>query len=294
MTWPVHKSVTHGVCGHIYEVIDYYLLLKDFYNVGILIGEEISYDYKELVLYKYDLSESEIDRLIAKTIFANRPRFLIGENILFVDGLLKKHFQEGGVTLRFKNILTFRCSPESDHENLQIENVTVLQDQRIYKDDKEIAVDYIKKINFSNLHKFETSVNNVAMIYGTGNCRAIQSEMLFDILDKYCFDKYIYITNLTCDINHDKLEIYNPPVPRIFKQFNTYIYTPIMKRFDCSPRFIAECDHYGKHVIYHDIDDEYLNTDLGLKYRKRDIQAGLNTISLTHDDQIIEILNEKI
>ena len=41
MTWP--PNTDHGVSGHIYEIIDYYLLLKDHLKVGIAICENMTW-----------------------------------------------------------------------------------------------------------------------------------------------------------------------------------------------------------------------------------------------------------
>jgi hypothetical protein len=89
------------------------------------------------------------------------------------------------------------------------------------------------------------------------------------------------------------------PVKNIFERFSTYIYTPTYSVtnpkhgcFDCSPRFIAECAFYNKDIIYHNITDEYLSRDTGLKYRRHDIENNMDSIILTPQDDIINILHE--
>ena len=62
--------------------------------------------------------------------------------------------------------------------------------------------------------------------------------------------------------------------------------------FDCSPRLIAECKHYEKNVIYHNIDEQLLKVDLGLKYRRHDIENDFDSIKLKPDDKIVSILHE--
>lgn len=293
MTWPKLPNKRHGVCGHIYEIIDYYLLLKHKYNVKILIGEQLLYDYELVIRDKYDLSDQEVSEIINDTTFVDKPKILIGNNILFVDGLLKTNFQNGGVKLMFKNIFTFRCSPTSNHENLHYKNVTLLQDNRAYSDDNDVAVQYVKKIYFDKLRPISSNPN-VALIYGTGNCRLLDIQTIIEITKQYNFEKYLLVTDVDMDITSPVVDVIKPPVADIFNKFGTYIYTPTHKSFDCSSRLIAECAFFRKRVIYHNITDEYLAVDTGLKARMNDVACGIDCISLSEHDDIFNILNEKL
>ena len=93
---------------------------------------------------------------------------------------------------------------------------------------------------------------------------------------------------------HDNLYFPTMPVDNIFEKFGTYIYTPTKGSADCSPRFIAECKHYGKETVYHNVDESYLNRDPGLKYRRYDIENDFDSINLKPNDNIIDILHERI
>ena len=293
MTWPKVPSKRHGVCGHIYEIIDYYLLLKHRYNIKILIGEQLFYSYEHVIRDKYDLSDQEILEIINDTTFVDRPKILIGNNILFVDGLLKTNFQNGGVKLMFKNIFTFRCSPESDHRNLHYRNVTLLQDNRVYADDNDISIQYVKKIYFDKLKPINNNPNT-ALIYGTGNCRLLDIQTIIEITKQYNFEKYMLVTDVDMNIESQVLDVVKPPVPDIFNKFGSYIYTQTHKSFDCSSRLIAECSFFNKPVIYHNITENYLTLDTGLKVRMNDIADGIECISLSEHDIIFNILDEKL
>lgn len=299
MTWPKYTHKAHGICGHLYEIIDYYLLIKKHYKTGILIGDNMSRDqFVKAVEDKYNLSHDELSDMLSHTVFISRPKIITGNNILFVDGLLKQHFQAGGVILKFNNILTFRCSPNSTHHDLHYNNVHLLQDNRVYNDlDNKIARHYVKKINFSSYKKYtKKQRSNTALLYGTCNCRFIDVMMLNNIVLKYNFEKYLLVTDKK-NMYHDTPDIINivdPPVENIFEKFDTYIYTPTTKVFDCSPRFIAECVFHDKDVIYHDIDDEHLSANTGLNVRISDITEDFDSLSLDDDDEILSILNEII
>ena len=120
---------------------------------------------------------------------------------------------------------------------------------------------------------------------------------LFKISHKYRFDRYIILTSspytYTKRFSHLKrFSFPQMPVANIFSKFDTYIYTPTRSdlKFDCSPRFIAECKFYNKDVIYHDIDDDYLEEDTGLKWRRYDVENDFDSICLKRNDHIVDVV----
>jgi hypothetical protein len=74
---------------------------------------------------------------------------------------------------------------------------------------------------------------------------------------------------------------------------SAYIYTPIDRKWDCSPRMIAECKYFGIPVIYdNDIDEDYLKIDTGLMVRKWDIENNFDSLYLDDSDIIIETIRQ--
>jgi hypothetical protein len=103
--------------------------------------------------------------------------------------------------------------------------------------------------------------------------------------DLQTFDEHIIITPDESYTNlRGNIRIVKPPLKNIFNEFDTYIYTPTPRHFDCSPRLIAECALFDKRVEYYDID--YF--DVGLETRIRDIESGC--VWLKKDDNIISIM----
>ena len=296
----------HGVSGHIYEIIDYYLLLTSVgMKVGILICEDIDwYTFKSMITTKYEIEESELVDIRKDIIFSNRPTCVRGKNILIVDGQLSRSIVRNGTILCFKNILTFRCSPHDTHYDLPYNNVILLQDNRVYDDnDNKVAIDYKKKILFSRYKKISRVGSDVSMLYLTSNCRKLDPIYLRDCLEINKANEYLILTNTPeryrDHINHIHVSYPDLPAPRLFNSFDTYIYTktdavlnPDCGCFDCSPRFIAECAHYNKKIIYHDIDNSYLQKDTGLKWRKHDIETDLDSINLKPGDLIVDIVRD--
>lgn len=294
----------HGISGHVYEIIEYYMILKaGGIKVGILLCEDIDWlSFKSCIVTKYDITSHELSEIKRDTVFSNRPTCVRGKNILFVDGQLSRSIVRYGVILCFKNIICFRCSPHDTCHDLPYKNVTLLQDNRVYDDeDNNIAIDYVKKILFSRYHEVPSTTTDIGMLYLTSNCRQLRPEYVRQCLRANSCEHYMIVTNeptrysdCVADLDVDFPDM---PVDDIFSKFDTYIYTPTVPKFnphcacfDCSPRFIAECKHYGKHVVYYDIDDAYLEKDTGLKIRRRDIDRDIAHVTLTTEDDIFGIL----
>jgi hypothetical protein len=279
-TW---SSNNHGICGHTFEVLDYYYILKDHFRTGILIGEDMNWDVLEKAIRsKYDFTDSEIADIKANTTFANRPSLVRGTNILFTDGGVVNNSAK---TLLFDNIFYFACGNREIKDN-QSENVYVLQDDRVYEPVKKNGIHYVKKILFDKLKPVSSS-KPATMIYGTKNCRDVSNYQ--QLVDTYG-ENLIAIVNSenTPKVRIQGVKFVIPPVEKIFEQFSTYVYTPVSRKWDCSPRFIAECKYYGKTVKYHNID--YWDEDHGLRVRVQDIENDFESLFLTTSDNIIEIL----
>jgi hypothetical protein len=129
-------------------------------------------------------------------------------------------------------------------------------------------------------------------MYITKNVRELSVDELNNISSKYKHynSKISLVTNI--DYKKEQIENFNllkMPVENLMNRFGTYIYTPIKRKKDCSPRFIAECKFYKKNVIFHNID--YLEEDLGLKWRIHDIENNFESLFLKENDEIINLIN---
>ena len=60
------------------------------------------------------------------------------------------------------------------------------------------------------------------------------------------------------------------PLDNIMEEFDTYIYTPTSKNWDCSSRLIPECKYFKKEVILSPTTKVLLDNNLGLKIRIQD------------------------
>jgi hypothetical protein len=77
------------------------------------------------------------------------------------------------------------------------------------------------------------------------------------------------------------------PVEDFFGKFDTYIYTPVQRKFDCSPRLVTECFFQGKNVL---IDLNYV--DVGLQTRYNDCKKDIESVNLKENDGILKIIED--
>jgi len=272
----------HGICGHTFEMIEYFWILKDYFNVCILNTENISIqDFKTAIISKYNFNKDEVSLIINSIVSVHKPKLMLCSSILLVDG---GYFAMKN-TIIFNKMFQFACGNKSIKNNTN-ENIYILQDHRIYDKAKVNSIEYRKKILFSRLKKVKKHQNRT-LIYATKNCRNLSDNYYKNILNTF-EDNFLILTNEenTLSFINDRIEQIKMPVPNLFEQFNKYIYTPIERQFDCSPRFIAECKYYNIEVVY---DVNYI--DKGLESRKEDLK-NIKTIDLKNDDNIIDIIKQ--
>lgn len=276
-------NISHGISGHTYEMIEYFLLLTNHFKVGLVLPDINKEILINILTSKYELTNPEINNLFTHTIFIENPLLVKGNNLLLVDGSIQLLKEK---TLIFNNILMFACGNKNVEFN-ESNKVHILQDNRVYNKVHTNGINYVKKILFSKYRKI-TSDSEDFMIYATKNCRNISNYMYNELNEKYN-------ANFICLTNEENkpqglpknFNLVDMPVTNLFERFGTYVYTPVARKFDCSPRFIAECKFYEKEVIYH---IDYLSEDRGLYWRKHDIENNFKSLFLTDSDEIINII----
>ena len=270
------------ICGHTFEVMDYFLV---FYDNGICSTILIQEDIKPQKIFnawedKYNLP-NDYKNFIK---FKKYPRTIITKGTLiftsgFHDGYLNS------TKLIYKKLLIMRCNPFYNYSELiKKPNITLLQDDRVYKKFDNITdKNYIKKIYFKRYKKFDSKVViHRTLIYLNSNLRKIE---------KLPNDKnYFYVSGDNSDIRN---LVNIAPVQNLFQQFTSYLYTKTTRQFDCSPRLITECKFYNKKVFWDFDFDNYANEstgDTGLYWRQFDIERNFNKLHLDKDDEIFMLI----
>jgi hypothetical protein len=265
----------HGISGHVFEEIEYYWLVKDStrFKPCILLSDGTTKEEFSIALKnKY----KNIDDILNHVFEHPGPKLLFTNNILFVDGSWRGLDRS---QIFANNVFIFRCAEDNfDYFYKNFEKVHLLQDYEVYG---EQGIDYNKKIMFSRLKDVGAGPNkNIAMLYLTSNCRGLSQEEVDRVTKP--FGDYVVFTNTAERYQNS----YMVPVDNLWEKFDTYVYTSIPKQWDCSSRFIKECEYFGRDVIYAiDYDDR------ALKVR---INNTLEDVELTPSDEFVKILNAKL
>lgn len=270
-------ETNHGISGHLFEMIEYFYHLKFHKNksVCILIADGISEEQMKIALSKYTFTDIELQSFKENTFYQYHPRVLIANDIIFVDGSVRTFDAD----IICKRKIFLRCSEDEYLEQADI----VLQDYDLY-DPLPNSINYKKKILFDKFIKINES-DDAAMFYATSNSRMLSFKDLEQIKRKHKFNKYIIISDKVFE-TPEKIELLQIPVENMWSKFDTYIYTGLtnLTKIDCSSRFIAECQHYGKKIIY-----DVNRFDKGLEVRKKDLETDIQIITLKESDELTKI-----
>jgi len=265
--------IRHGISGHVFEEIEYYWLVKDHTNFKpcILLSDGTSLkEFEKALVSKY----KDIDDIMDHVYYHPHPKLLFTNNLLVVDGSWRGMDRS---QVFAKNVFIFRCAEDNfDYFYKTFDNVYLLQDFDVYG---EQGIDYNKKILFNRLIVPPKGREDTAMLYLTSNCRAIPQEEVDRITKPY--SNHIVLTN-TPDLYENSFQV---PVENLWSLFSTYVYTSIPKQWDCSSRFIKECEYFGRAVVYAiDYEDKALNVR---------INNSIKDVTLNESDYFIELLNDK-
>jgi hypothetical protein len=267
------------ICGHTFEVMDYFLLLYDLnYSVNILIQEKIN---KQVIFDawedKYDLPK-DYKKFIN---FKPNTKIILADTLIITSGLNENYLNK--VKVISKKLILFRCNPSINYSNI-IDNkkVFLLNDMRVYKDN--IGDHYIKKIYFKRFKKLNKidKKNNKTLIYINSNLRKLETIKE----DK----NMLYVSGTDHNFGSFVLQA---PIKKLFDKFDTFLYTRTTRQFDCSPRLITECYYYNKKIEFDFNFKEYCGPDYGdtgLYWRMYDINTDFDKVFLTEEDEVLNYI----
>lgn len=288
---------THGVSGHLYEMIDYYYICSiNNIKCAVLLSDGITKEIFTTALKdKYNFNDKELRDILDNTFECYRPKIILANNVCIVDG----SWRILDCVMYADNVFLLRCSENNFgyfHNNKTIKRTHLMQDFKLYPERFEElnikVVDYVKKILWGRYQPPKQSLTNTALLYLTTSMRATAADNIKHIIDKKICEKYLIVTNnpdLYESIKQPNVEVVRAPIKNIFEKFDTYIYTPTRWQIDCSPRFIVECAVYGKNVVY-EIDYECK----GIDRRREDIDSNLNGLELLPNDFFVGYVKEQM
>lgn len=305
-----------SACGHLFECIEYYYLFKSTYvpELGrtILPSIYLAYDnftkedLREILESKYSFSSVDIENLLEDThiepidSFCSKKihNFLGAKTTVFVEAHDLTRMSNLNMLVSSNNSVALRCAvAEDEFKNIEVRfnKFKIFQDFRVYG--KRLhsfeTKHHVKNVLFNKLKLYKSLAVNSAFIYISTDCRDLSKEYLSGVLEKYSnFDKvYVSVLNkdIFKDLENDKFVFLVPPIKDFHSLFDTMVYLPVGRKFDCSSRLVAECAYYNKEVIYHEIDYQ----DRGLDVRKFDVSTGLNNLQLNiRDPLFIEVVRQ--
>jgi hypothetical protein len=265
-----------GISGHIYEVIDYFIKLKQFSPTILLLHQEVYNQLEQIIKYKYDLDKNLYNDLVNSTKYYSQRYINNFSNdvIISTNGKISS-----GRLWKCNSFVGFKCSSiEKFHNFIVAKQKYILEDFRVYNNlqvenmnlsnfDYQI-VDYNKKIFYKYIKK-PISNPNKTLLYLTKSCKEYNNYM------KY---KNTIIVSDYLEGNN----VLEPPVDDLFSKFDTYIYTPVSRKFDCSNRLIKECQYFNKKVI---LDIDYIDKALEVRFHD-----SIDNTDLDKDNFIINFI----
>jgi len=286
------------ITGHLFECFDYYLFLRNYMKAGIIFFGGMSREKIRVAFEsKYNISFDDIvDDItyITPDEFKREKVYVFGKDtvVLLCDGNIHQ-LELYGILLMSKHLIGFMCGEKDEAINTRspiYRNMVYLKDYRIYKPNNYYRTfDYVKKLPFVYYRKPNRTYDNTGMFYVTFACRKVTPEVIQEYhRNSGCSRSILIVPKLLPEYdNLDDIEQVEAPVENLFDKFDKYIYTPVKRRFDCSPRLVTECFLHDKEVM---IDLNYV--DIGLQVRYNDCKNDINCLNLTENDKILEVINE--
>ena len=209
--------------------------------------------------------------------------------LLVADGNFKAAGYNG-IHFMARRLFGFLCEPDPGEFPGMPHNVTYLQDYRIYgKNALHSSIDYVKKLPFKYYRKCAQVNEKIGMMYMTYVCRKVGPEVIADYLRRSGCSRSMLVVPYRLPEYDDifGIEQVVAPIDGFFDKFGTYIYLPVQRKFDCSPRLVTECCMHGKKIF---MDLDY--SDPGLETRLADARQDLRRLNLVDGDFILKVIEE--
>ena len=285
------------ITGHIFECFDYYLFLRQFCKVGILFFCGLSREKLKKVFetkYIFPFTDIETDFIQIDNISPTSKKQIISfskdTTVILADGNIKS-LEYNNIILATNKLYGFLCEYDEFDKIKTNNHITYLQDYRVYGKNQHFkTINYVKKLPFKFYKRNNKQFDNTGLIYMTYVCRKVLPETVEHyhklsgctkslLVVPYKLPEYDNIPNV--------IQV-EAPLDDFFNKFDTYIYTPVNRKFDCSPRLVTECFMQGKKVFKQL--DYY---DIGLETRYNDCINDLQSLDLNENDAILDILSIK-
>lgn len=283
------------ITGHVFECFDYWLALRSRYKVGIMFLAGMSIDQLQIAWEsKYTISFDEVRDsiiMINDASYSGSHIYRFGKHtvVILCDGNIRA-LQDRKILFATSKMIGFLCGVHQFEQVKMNTKIIYLQDERIYGKNKYFkSINYVKKLPFKYYKRVEAPHQNIGMLYVTYACKKVTPQVIQDYHYRSGCSKSILVVPYKLDEYEglDDIEQIIAPVQDFFAKFDTYIYTPVERKFDCSPRLVTEC-----FLQDHDVMIDLPYVDIGLQTRYNDCKENLSSLNLTNDDQIFGIIEK--
>jgi len=266
-------------------------------------------DLRKIVENKYGFTPAEVENLLADTYIETIDEFM-GYKIhdfrnvtttVFVEGYDLIQMNRMNMFTLANHLIALRCA-QADNEYKELgftkTDFQIFQDYRVYgkKLHEFKTKHHLKRILFHKLKLYKFQEKNAAFMYLSTDCRDLPEDYVQKTIEQYPQFSKIFVSVLNREtfkhLETDRVKFLEPPIKSFHSLFDTMIYLPVGRKFDCSSRLIPECAYYGKKVIYHDIDYD----DIGLEVRKLDSEPLFlrKDLSLDREDLLYKTIARQV
>jgi hypothetical protein len=276
LTYSPSRDEKERICGHTFEVMDYYLFLKDLgYEAKILILDKFKNKEKLFKAWedKYYIDFNYKKDIEFKNINFDKKNILLLSGILIITSGIDE-FWNKIIDAKAKKIISFQCQEFDYSYFLSKSNFYLLRDERLYqnKNYSSQTFQYIKKIYFKRYKKFEKDSEKKSLIYINSKLKDLEERKLQKLKETSEY-ALLFISGTQLTENQIKKykkygELLFAPINNLWNKFEEFIYTPNTRNFDCSPRFVTECKFYNKKIKI----TFNLKNDKGAYYRYNDLK----------------------
>ena len=279
ITFTPEHNYTQNLSGHLFECFDYYFHIRKFRKCKILIQEDTTHEKLQYIVNRHYIESIPSEDIIIQ----EHVDLVKVPVVLNVDDC---HYLLNRDRYKFAcdKFYSFACGDTKLNYSLDCD-IIQLVDTKIYDANslKCKHIDYVKKIYPKLNH---SKPQNKPFAHITKNCKSLSSEMLGALLLEYpniiIYSDYLNSVDNPMGLNSIYEEATITNVPILDFNFSKYIYTPVSRHFDCSPRLIVECQLLGIEIVLWNIN--YF--DPGLERRLNNYEDFI----LKDNDPILRIL----
>jgi len=320
------------ISGHLFEILDYFLLLKENgIQCKILLLEDIDLDmlleaYRDKLKPEFFIKYFSNEVLSKNIIINNFAALLkkssknkqssvklniIAKNIIVTGGLQNKN------RINFiakEKVIYLRCDP--NHKYYLSKKEYLLYDMRVYNEKRfpvpELTFNdqkdnlhtrhYIKKFFFDAYREsvsIISSSHKTYAIYLNSTLKKVSINSLKDIQKKYYPNHILFISGDSTLIKDPEFNdlvkegsLVKGPVFNLIEKVDGFIYTGTTRDFDCSPRLITEMKFYNKEILF-EIDEKYGDRDPGFYFRYIDTLLDIEKLRLKDNDLVLRLIQNK-